>query len=70
MDQGHLAHLESVRPADAKAEVRLFLDYHPAGQLKDVPDPYCGDSSGFEHVLDLVDTTSRTLLIKLVPGTK
>ncbi len=70
MDQGHLAHLQALRPADARAELRLFLDYHPGASLKDVPDPYYGDTSGFEHVLDLAEETARHLLQKIVPGTK
>ena len=69
MDRGHLAHLAALRPADARAELRLFLDDHPAGNLKEVPDPYYGDAAGFDHVLDLIEQTSRSLLVKLVPGT-
>jgi len=65
MDSDHLAHLEAMRPGSARAEVRLFLDYHPGGALKNVPDPYYGGADGFEHVLDLVHHTSRSLLVKL-----
>jgi protein-tyrosine phosphatase len=61
MDRGHLASLEAMRPKDACAEVKLFLDYDPAAKSKDVPDPYYGSREGFETVLDLVEQTSRGL---------
>jgi protein-tyrosine phosphatase len=65
MDQGHFAHLEAMRPHGARAEVKLFLAYHPSGKLKDVPDPYYGGPEGFEDVLDMVEETSRALLAQL-----
>lgn len=66
MDQGHLAHLDAMRPPGARAQVKLFLEYHPGGMLKDVPDPYYGGPQGFEDVLDLVEETSRALIKYLV----
>ena len=70
-DRSNLRDLEALRPADSRAEVRLFLEYaggnHDGGGRAslDVPDPYLGDESGFEHVLDLVTEASRKLLEKL-----
>ncbi len=61
MDQGHYTHLAAMRPTNARAEVRLFLDYHPASKAKDVPDPYYGGRTGFENVLDMVEEASRGL---------
>jgi protein-tyrosine phosphatase len=65
MDQGHHAHLEAMRPEGARAEVKLFLAYHPAGKTKDVPDPYYGGPEGFEEVLDMVEAASRGLIAHL-----
>ncbi|MBY0511750.1 MAG: low molecular weight phosphotyrosine protein phosphatase [Rhodospirillaceae bacterium] len=65
MDRGHFAHLDAMRPNGARAQVKLFLDYHPGGKLKDVPDPYYGGPQGFEDVLDIVEETSRALLARL-----
>jgi protein-tyrosine phosphatase len=62
MDSDHLAHLESLRPNDARAEVKLFLTNHPDRAHANVPDPYYGGSQGFEQVLDMVEQTSRALL--------
>ena len=66
MDRGHFAHLNAMRPPDARAQVKLFLAYHPSGALQDVPDPYYGGHEGFEHVLDMVEQTSRALLAHLI----
>jgi protein-tyrosine phosphatase len=70
MDRGHLAHLEALRPNGAKAEVRLFLEYHTDGKLKDVPDPYYGGPDGFETVLDMIEHASKVLLSQLSAGFK
>lgn len=70
MDRGHFAHLESLRPTDARAEVQMFLEYHPARTHTDVPDPYYGGAQGFEEVLDLVEQASKTLLQKISVGLK
>jgi protein-tyrosine phosphatase len=61
MDQSHFRHLAAMRPKDAKADLKLFLDFHPAGG-KDVPDPYYGGPEEFERVLDMIETASAALL--------
>ena len=61
MDSENLRRLESLRPKDARAELRLLLEYSDAG-VRDVPDPYYGGSGGFERVLDLVEQGGRGLL--------
>lgn len=65
MDSDHLAHLESLRPNNARAVIRLFLEYHPEKHHRNVPDPYYGGADGFEVVLDMVEAASRTLLDEL-----
>ena len=69
MDRGHLAHLEALRPKGGRAELKLFLAYHPESPSTDVPDPYYGGPAGFEQVLDLSEHTCRALLMTIVPGT-
>ena len=61
MDRGHFAHLAAMQPKTARAEVKLFLDFHPA-RGKDVPDPYYGGPEGFNDVLDMIEQASATLL--------
>lgn len=62
MDQGHFAHLAAMKPKDARAELRLYLDFHPNSRTKDVPDPYYGGPEGFARVLDMIEETSTALL--------
>ncbi|HYG89724.1 MAG TPA: low molecular weight protein-tyrosine-phosphatase [Azospirillum sp.] len=62
MDQGHLALLRRMAPADGTAEVRLFMDYAPQAPRREVPDPYYGEGSHFNEVLDLVEEGARGLL--------
>ncbi len=44
------------------AVVRPFMDFAPDRPEWEVPDPYYGGASGFEHVLDLVEAASEGLL--------
>src|SRR5947209_5968529 len=46
MDREHLSRLEALRPNGARAEVELFLDFHPKHKGADVPDPYYGAQDG------------------------
>jgi protein-tyrosine phosphatase len=62
MDRGHLSHLQALQPNESRADVKLFLDYHPSGTLKDVPDPYYGGVHGFEGVLNMVEQACSQLI--------
>jgi protein-tyrosine phosphatase len=66
MDRENLAYLERLRTAEARADVGLFLSFAPELGLEDVPDPYYGGATGFEHVLDLVERASEGLLAHLL----
>jgi low molecular weight protein-tyrosine phosphatase len=62
MDElNHVALLE-ICPAERNSRVRLFLDFAPQLELRNVPDPYYGGPNGFEHVLDLVEEASAGLI--------
>ncbi|MGH8435424.1 MAG: low molecular weight protein-tyrosine-phosphatase [Pseudomonas sp.] len=61
MDQNNLKHLNTMRPANAKAELDLFLRRYELA-LDEVPDPYYGGAEGFEQVLDLIEQASDALL--------
>ncbi len=63
MDEQNLADLEAIMPADATAELRLFLDYAPQTGLRAIPDPYY--TRDFEGALDLIETASRGLVASL-----
>lgn len=62
MDHDNLDVLESMRPADYPGELGLFLSYGCNSGVLEVPDPYYGGESGFEHVLDQVEAASEGLL--------
>lgn len=58
--------LETVKKIQAfsrgNADLALFLDYLPAYEGQDVPDPYYGGSEDFEKALDLIEQGSQSLL--------
>ena len=56
MDHSHLNHLKSHAGTDA-GEIRMFLE--SLGRTDDVPDPYYGGHSDFEHALDLIEEGCR-----------
>ena len=64
MDQNNLADLRSLRPANACADLDLFLRRY-ALALDEVPDPYYGGESGFEQVLDLIEQSCDGLLLEI-----
>ncbi|HTX24951.1 MAG TPA: low molecular weight protein-tyrosine-phosphatase [Steroidobacteraceae bacterium] len=62
MDRSNWSALCRSAPEGARERVRLFLEYGPDADLRDVPDPYYGGPNGFEEVLDLIEAASRGLL--------
>jgi protein-tyrosine phosphatase len=68
MDRQNLRVLQALKPGHARASLKLFLEYAPQLQLRDVPDPYYGDAAAFEEVLDLTAAASRGLLAALQEG--
>ncbi len=65
MDSQNLSALARLRPAQAKGELRLLLDFAPGLDVRDVPDPYYGGETGFEQVLDLIESATEGLLAEL-----
>lgn len=59
MDSDNLAILQQACPEMHLGKVKLFLDYAPQRDERDVPDPYYGGRNGFEHVFDLVEDASQ-----------
>lgn len=64
MDKQNLADLRDLCPPDYQGHLGLFLDFADAMELE-VPDPYYGGASGFDHVLDLVEDASQKLLTQV-----
>src|SRR3546814_3356700 len=57
MDRGHLRHLKALLPPDARCRVHLFLEVLPAAG-PDVADPFYGDDSAYEAMLDAVEAAA------------
>jgi protein-tyrosine phosphatase len=64
MDHSNLGNLKRLQPANAKAELDLFLRRYD-GAVEEVPDPYYGGEQGFERVLDLIERACKGLVIEL-----
>jgi len=62
MDSGHAHTLKRLSPLQYQDKIKLFLDFAPNFTELDVPDPYYGDASGFQTVLDMVEDGARGLL--------
>ena len=62
MDMDNLSILQDKCPDEHAHKVGLYLQYAKNFTEREVPDPYYGGASGFEHVLDLVEDAGQGLL--------
>ncbi len=62
MDRDNYSDLSAICPDAMKDKLRLFMDFAPGSIQSEVPDPYYGGSSGFERVLDMIETAAQGLL--------
>ena len=65
MDERNLADARAIAPPRFRAQLRLFLEFAPELELREMPDPYYGGAAGFEQVLDLAEAAARGLLEQL-----
>ncbi len=65
MDQQNLTDLEAIRPAHFSGHLGLFLDFADSSK-REVPDPYytSGDQ-GFHEVIDLIESASDGLIVRI-----
>lgn len=54
-DRDNLAALRARCPAEQAHKLALMLDVLPTSREREVPDPYYGGATGFDHVLDLLE---------------
>jgi len=66
MDRDNLRHLLAGCPDEHRHKLRLLLDFAPQCDEVEVPDPYYGNKSGFDQVLNLVDQGARGLLLDIL----
>ncbi|MBL35467.1 MAG: phosphotyrosine protein phosphatase [Oceanospirillaceae bacterium] len=62
MDNENLANLQAICSPGSQTQPQLFLSFARRFRESEVPDPYYGGASGFEHVLDLVEDACDGLL--------
>ncbi|MBY6205775.1 low molecular weight phosphotyrosine protein phosphatase [Halomonas denitrificans] len=65
MDRANHAALQRLRPADARAELRLVMDLVPDYGVDEVPDPYYGGDEGFVRVIDMLEAAALALVSEL-----
>jgi len=65
MDESNHQDLVRICPEHLQHKVELFMSYANEFSETEVPDPYYGGPSGFDHVFDLVEDASKGLIQKL-----
>ena len=65
MDDANRTHLLAICPDQYQHRLKRLLDYAPKGTVREVPDPYYGDRSGFDKVIDLVELGMAGLFAEL-----
>ena len=72
MDDNNIQSLKQMAPdADSEKKIKRATDYCRTYMDDYVPDPYYGGSSGFEHVLDLLEDACEEIIelgSSLIPG--
>ncbi|MDH5425446.1 MAG: low molecular weight phosphotyrosine protein phosphatase [Gammaproteobacteria bacterium] len=66
MDESNRRDLLQICPEHLQNKVELFMNYSVNFNETEVPDPYYGGASGFDHVFDLVEDASKGLLETLI----
>jgi len=59
MDMDNLTRLQDICPGEHAHKLGLFMQYSKNFLEREVPDPYYGDSAGFERVLDMVEDAGQ-----------
>jgi protein-tyrosine phosphatase len=62
MDEANYKDLTELCSPENYSRLYRFMDFAPDLAISEVPDPYYGGVTGFERVLDLIETASTGLL--------
>ena len=62
MDRDNLSELRRLAPPQHHGKLSLFMEYASARRGEEVPDPYYGETQGFELVLDMAENAAAGLL--------
>ena len=66
MDKENFAYLKALKPVEAKATLKLFMDFSKNYDERNVPDPYFGGNKGFELVLDMIEDAADGFIEYLI----
>lgn len=70
MDESNLANVNKVKPANARAQVKMLREFKDKMDLSIVPDPYYGGPADFEQVIDLIEDSWTAFRAHYFPSTK
>lgn len=62
MDNSNYSELQRICPPESQHKLKMFLATSKKFSADEVPDPYYGNSEGFERVLDLCEAGVQALL--------
>lgn len=62
MDRANYAELQRICPPESLYKLKMFLAVGEEMDVDEVPDPYYGNSEGFERVLDLCEAGVKGIL--------
>ena len=68
MDSENLSNINKLAREEEKyrKKIKLFLDYAESNSTRNVPDPYYGGATGFDHVIDLIEEASQGFICFLL----
>lgn len=64
MDRGHLRRLQALQPPGSRCRLHLFLEVLP-GAGPDLPDPYYGDDTDYDAMLDMIEAAVPAWVARL-----
>jgi len=65
MDSSNYDDLAALCSSDELPKLHLFMGFASGSSTRVVPDPYYGGTTGFERVLDLIESASEGLLAEI-----
>jgi protein-tyrosine phosphatase len=69
-DFNYIDLIQSARNEDDKAKIHRMKDFFLASSANEIPDPYYGGPTGFDHVIDLLVDASEGLVNHLKSNPK
>ena len=67
MDQDNYHSLSAICPDGREDKIHMLMDFAPDFRTREVPDPYYGGPTGFDRVVDMVESACTGLLDEVKP---